>query len=362
MKFLHVADLHIGSNRSVSGFLERQEAVYDQIFKAAIEHKVDALVVAGDIWHQPVHPSHEKNLWLKKLLQYDNCGFKIIQIAGNHDYLKPGMTHLRQTTYQAEIGNLKNLVSADIDIKYYWLKDYCFLLMPDKTFHTPDFNNEVRRRIQDLQESSFDLPTTKGVIVVAHFAVKGCAADVASMSGQQFLMEDGVEIADDLPVTYIALGDLHIQQKVGPRCYYSGSPLQTRWGEDPEKGGLLVDTEDPDNPTSIFFKSKPMLTFYEPPDEWPDPNEAFIRLITDKEPPEGTPKEVRITVKLPKQKQLGNPTEDENAPNNYQSYALFDTLKDDLGNRGVPDEYVDAAMTEAKDIATAQGISIHTED
>ncbi len=50
MKFLHVADLHIGSTRTLPGDFERQESVYNQIFEAAQEHEVDAVVVAGDIW------------------------------------------------------------------------------------------------------------------------------------------------------------------------------------------------------------------------------------------------------------------------------------------------------------------------
>lgn len=360
MKFLHVADLHIGANSSIPGFLERQEAVYDQIFEAAQEHKVDAVVIAGDIWHKPVHSPQERDLWLKKLLQYNQCGFKIIQISGNHDYLEPGHTHLSHITFQADLGRLENVISADTEIKLYRLKDYLFLLMPDQTFETSEFNQEVARRVKELQESSFELPF-KGIIVVAHFAVKGCAADTAGASGQQYQMEKGIEVTDNLPVTYIALGDLHIQQRVGPCCYYSGAPIQTRWGEDPEKGGLLVDTDDPDNPTPILFQSKPMLTFYEKPEKWPE--DAFIRFVTDKEPPDDLPEDAYVVVKPSKRPILvGSEGGGGEGGGGSDKPNLLENLENYLKEIGCPEEHIEVALDEAKAMAQEKGITLPDSD
>jgi DNA repair exonuclease SbcCD nuclease subunit len=189
-----------------------------------------------------------RDLFLKKLLQYHKSGFEIILISGNHDYLEPGLTHLRHITLQTDLQRLDNVVAADTQVKLHLSNGYIFLLMPSGAYREDDFNREVRRYVKEIEESSFYVDY-KGIIVVAHFAVKKCAADVAINGGtSQFRMPDGIIIEGDLPVTYIALGDLHICQRVAPGCYYSGSPIQTRWGETPDKGVLLVDTDDPDKP------------------------------------------------------------------------------------------------------------------
>jgi len=351
MKFLHVADLHIGSNRSIPGFLERQEDVYDQIFESAKSLGVDAVVVAGDIWHQKLHPPRERDLFMKKLLQYNHYGFKIILIAGNHDYLEPGLTHLQHITFQADLGRLNNVVSADTTIKFYQMGDQIFLLMPHATFRHKEFNQEVRSYVKALQESSFEVPF-KGIIVVAHFAVKNSDADVSSAAGKSFRMPDGVEIDDTLPITYIALGDLHVQQRVCSCCYYSGSPIQTRWGEAPNKGGLLVDTDSPDDPKFVPFESKRMLTFYEAPEKWPE--DAFVRLITETEPPDNLPSNALVVVK-PK-KYVATTPEGEEVPE--ESANLLEDLEAYLTSRGCPDEYLEIASQEAQEIAREQGVSL----
>ena len=375
MRFLHVADLHIGSTRSLAGYLERQEGVYTQIFEKAKDLQVDALVIAGDIWHQPQHPPLERDLWLKKILQYNKCGFKIIMIAGNHDYLAPGLTHLQHLTYLSDLGRLENVISADTQIKLYQLQDYIFLLMPHNTFRTADFNQEVTKHINDLKNASVDI-SFKGVIVVAHFGAFGADADILSASGQSWHLDRGVEIDTDLPVTYIALGDLHRCQRVCARCYYSGAPLQTRWGEDPVKGGLLVDTDDPDNPTFIPFESKKLLTFYEVPEQWPTQDKAFIRYVSDQEPPIGLPSEALVIVKpsqslvaitSPEPVMVMNPETGEMEPSlsatvERQREAhvqdLLADLRRYLETSGCPAEYIDDAIREAYEIAQVQGVSL----
>jgi exonuclease SbcD len=353
LRFIHAADLHIGSTRSLPGFLERQEAVYDRIFTLAKEHEVDAVVIAGDIWHQKHHPPLEKDLFLKKLLQYHKSGFEIILISGNHDYLEPGLTHLRHITLQTDLQRLDNVVAADTQVKLHLSNGYIFLLMPSGAYREDDFNREVRRYVKEIEESSFYVDY-KGIIVVAHFAVKKCAADVAINGGtSQFRMPDGIIIEGDLPVTYIALGDLHICQRVAPGCYYSGSPIQTRWGETPDKGVLLVDTDDPDNPTFLSIPSKRLLTYYEPPEEWP--KDAFIRLITDQEPPPDLPQDALVVVRPPKStpSPTGSGSTSDSAPPD-----LLEGLETRLLAKGCPEEYITHAMDEARTIAREQGVTL----
>ena len=57
MRFLHLADLHLG--KRVNGFdmLEDQRFILEQVLALCQEHGVEAVVLAGDIYDAPVPPA-----------------------------------------------------------------------------------------------------------------------------------------------------------------------------------------------------------------------------------------------------------------------------------------------------------------
>ena len=57
MKFLHLADLHLG--KRVNGFdlLEDQRTILEQVLALCDKHKAEAVVLAGDIYDAPVPPA-----------------------------------------------------------------------------------------------------------------------------------------------------------------------------------------------------------------------------------------------------------------------------------------------------------------
>ena len=65
MKFLHLADLHLG--KRVNGFdlLEDQRYILEQILALCDSNKVDAVVLAGDIYDAPVPPAAAENRKVK---------------------------------------------------------------------------------------------------------------------------------------------------------------------------------------------------------------------------------------------------------------------------------------------------------
>ena len=50
MKLLHVADLHIGKIVNEFSMLEDQKYILEQILQTAIVQKVDAILIAGDLY------------------------------------------------------------------------------------------------------------------------------------------------------------------------------------------------------------------------------------------------------------------------------------------------------------------------
>jgi Icc-related predicted phosphoesterase len=58
MKFIHLGDLHIGKSLSDFNLIEDQKYILEQILEVAEKQKVDAVLMAGDIYDKSI-PSEE---------------------------------------------------------------------------------------------------------------------------------------------------------------------------------------------------------------------------------------------------------------------------------------------------------------
>ena len=85
MRFLHTADLHIGKRVRGFSLKEEQERALEHIVRIACEKRVDAIVVAGDIYDKPVPPTWALGALEHFLEQATDAGITVIMIAGNHD-------------------------------------------------------------------------------------------------------------------------------------------------------------------------------------------------------------------------------------------------------------------------------------
>ncbi len=106
MKFLHCADLHLGSrvsSREASGLSLSEELVLalERILELAKEESVDLLLIAGDFFEsahmEPVLGRRVKSLFNKAR------SFPILMVAGNHDPLMPRSPY---ETYLRDVENL----------------------------------------------------------------------------------------------------------------------------------------------------------------------------------------------------------------------------------------------------------------
>jgi DNA repair protein SbcD/Mre11 len=86
MRFLHTADWHLGRYFHGASLLEDQAHVLDQFVDLARDEKVDAVVIAGDVYDRAVPPGEAVSLLgdvLERLVV--RHGIPVILIAGNHD-------------------------------------------------------------------------------------------------------------------------------------------------------------------------------------------------------------------------------------------------------------------------------------
>ena len=57
MKFLHIADLHLGKTLNDVSFLEDQINALDQMGAIAHDEKADAVLIAGDVYQKASPPA-----------------------------------------------------------------------------------------------------------------------------------------------------------------------------------------------------------------------------------------------------------------------------------------------------------------
>lgn len=238
MKFIHTSDWHIGRQLHNQSLLDDQAFVLEQIIALADEHKVDAVIVAGDIYDRSIPPANAVALLdgvLNRLVQ--DLGLQVIMIAGNHD----GHERLGFAAKQMAISGLHIIgpLSADIhpitlssssgDVVFYSLP-YAEPATVRQVFECEASSHEMAMDVlleKVRQHDSQGLPK----VVISH-----CFLDGGSESESERPLSIGGadKISPKLftEFDYVALGHLHgPQYKGAEHVRYSGSILKYSFSE-----------------------------------------------------------------------------------------------------------------------------------
>jgi len=239
MKLLHLSDLHIGKRIHEFSMLEDQAHILQQILELADRHKVNSILISGDIYDK-LQPSGEAvELFDSFLTEIRKRNLLCCAVSGNHDaaeriaygsrIMADSNIHLSPMFH----GSLKTITVED---EFGPLQIH---LMPFlKPMLVRPFFPEVEPH--DYQAAIAKVlgshPLADGVrhILLAHqFVAGGAVAPERSESETQ--MVGGVDQIDyDLfrCFDYVALGHLHKPQKISRETMrYSGSPLAYSFSE-----------------------------------------------------------------------------------------------------------------------------------
>ncbi len=85
MKFLHIADLHLGKVLNDVSFLPDQQHVLDQVVAIARDERADAVLIAGDVYQKASPPSEAMALFDQFVSRLKALGVHVFVISGNHD-------------------------------------------------------------------------------------------------------------------------------------------------------------------------------------------------------------------------------------------------------------------------------------
>lgn len=239
MKFLHLADLHLGKRICERSLLDDQRFLLEQILQIVDDKSADAVLVAGDVYDRPVPPPEAVALLDGFLTALRERGVPCLLIPGNHDSDERLAFGAQLFTgagvHLAPVfdGTLRTVTLEDTHGRVH------FTLLP---FLRPA---QVRRFFPDVPPgdyeaairavlSTVDMADGDRHVLLAHQFVTAagasperCDSELASVGTL-----DNVDVSAFDGFDYVALGHIHGPQRVGRETVrYAGSPLKFSFSE-----------------------------------------------------------------------------------------------------------------------------------
>ena len=266
---MHLGDLHLG--RSIGDFdlIDDQKYILNQILEIVDREKVDAVLIAGDVYDKSV-PSEAAVTLLDSFLNVlSSKNVSVFMISGNHDSddrLNYGRwTFERQGVFISAIydGVLDHhdIKAGDTEACIYMLPfvkaSQVRRIYPDEEIET--YEDAVRTI---LNKAPID--ESKCNIIIAHQFVAGKGNDPV-FGGSEGLGTLNVGTVEKIgydcfdKFDYVALGHIHSPQKVGREtCRYSGTPLKYSLKEVNDEKSVPLITLNGKVVSVDYVKLKPM--------------------------------------------------------------------------------------------------------
>lgn len=263
MRFLHTSDWHLGRSLHRADLRDAQAAFLDHLVETARAEKVDAVLVAGDVYDRAVPPVDAVALCEDALVRLRRTGARVILISGNHDsarrlgfssaLIDEAGVHLR--TMPSALADPVMLDDEHGPVAVYgvpYLEPAMGLpgRADDDGADSPHQPLPARSHAAVLGGAAKLIradAASRGVartVVMAHGWVRGGEAS----DSERDIRVGGV---GDVPAStfdgfsYVALGHLHGQQTIAENLRYSGSPLPYSFSEAAhKKGSWLVEVGD----------------------------------------------------------------------------------------------------------------------
>lgn len=251
-KLLQCGDLHIGRGRSTWGeetSLQRAALLFDCIYETARVERADAVLICGDVFDVKSVTNAERELVTEKLLKYAGReGLPTYVISGNHDLRAAGESNLDVLAVVSESGEVPNLHVAPANEVRVWQANLDGLEIVGAPVGFSEAQEEVERLVDRLTVPDPDAQKVQYVFM-GHGTVRGSVRNDANWRPSE--QEDARrlslrDVATRAPqVVYWAYGDVHRRQKLptlptGANGWYAGSPIQMDFGEQQDRGVLIV--------------------------------------------------------------------------------------------------------------------------
>lgn len=271
MKFIHLADLHIGKRVNAFPMLEDQRYILKQILTILREEQPDGgVILAGDIYDKAIPSAEAVELFDEFLTQLAALRLRVFIIAGNHDsperiafgnrlmdrsgiYLSPVYDgHVKRITCPDSAASVTLSVANAVDpnagthsVESASTSAAASTCPPVDVYLLPFLKPANVRRFypEETIESYTDAirvaiahmdidPTHRNLLVTHQFVTGASRSDSEDISVGG---SDNVDASVFAPFDYVALGHLHGPQQMGeeggPLIRYAGTPLKYSFSE-----------------------------------------------------------------------------------------------------------------------------------
>lgn len=250
MKLLHTSDWHLGISFRGVNVQDDQRYFLQQIYEIIVEEKIDAVLLAGDIFDRSIASSDAISLYDSAMTKIcAELKVPVFMVAGNHDgaerlascnkLLEKAGLHISGTLTR----ELEPIVIGDIEI---YLLPWFTLEKVRAVF--PEHAKEIQN-LEDgyelvcsfmrnkFQEGKKHILVSHAFLIHAETSVSDRAAEVgrAAAIGTKVFRE----------FDYVALGHLHGAQNIGEHIRYSGTPMPYSFGKEEKqvKSVTILDSD-----------------------------------------------------------------------------------------------------------------------
>ncbi len=246
MKFLHLADLHLGKRVNGFSMLEDQAHILRQILAILDDEQPDGVLIAGDVYDKSVPSVEAVGLLDGFLTELRARGVPVLLISGNHD--SPERLAFGGRVMDScgiHISPVYDGALAPVTLQDAFGPVHVWLLPFVKPAHVrrwfPDADIESYTDAMAEAVAHMDIDTAARNVLVTHQFVTGGAR-----SGSEELSVGGTDNVDSgvfAPFDYVALGHLHGAQHIGRETIrYAGSPLKYSFSEARQHKSVTVVT------------------------------------------------------------------------------------------------------------------------
>ena len=295
MLFLHTSDWHLGATEGEYDLLEDQYYFVDEICRIISERKVDAVLLAGDVYDRSVASASAIRLYdyaMNRICR--ELGTKVLTIAGNHDSAE----RLSSCGQLLEKAGLYISGAAEREPKVVCFDDTEVFLLPWIT------EEKVRSLYPEERESIGSLTDAYRVvtnhmrdrfspdkkhIVVSHAFITNSETSTSDRAAE---IGFATQVSADVfaGFDYVALGHIHKPQDVNGFIRYCGTPMPYSFGKEEAqvKSVTLLDTKTMAKeilPLPLLHKRATLTGTYEEllnPDCPEEEKNGYVRLnVTD---------------------------------------------------------------------------------
>lgn len=246
MKFLHLADLHLGKRVNGFSMLEDQAHILRQILAILDNEQPDGVLIAGDVYDKSVPSVEAVELLDGFLTELRARGVPVLLISGNHD--SPERLAFGGRVMDScgiHISPVYDGALAPVTLHDEFGPVHVWLLPFVKPAHVrrwfPDADIESYTDAVAEAVAHMDIDTAARNVLVTHQFVTG-----GTRSGSEELSVGGTDNVDSgvfAPFDYVALGHLHGAQHIGRETIrYAGSPLKYSFSEARQHKSVTVVT------------------------------------------------------------------------------------------------------------------------